>query len=45
MGNLFRSKHKRIFEFNPYFDKAGRRTKLIIRITAQYSGKNYQETS
>ena len=45
MGNLFRSKHKRIFEFNPYSDKAARRTKCIIHITAQYSRKNYKATA
>ena len=39
MDNLFRSKRKRIFELNPYNDKAGSRTKCTIHITASIRGK------
>ena len=39
LDNLFRSKHKRIFELNPYTDKVGRRTKHIIHNAASIRGK------
>ena len=39
LDNLFRSKHKRIFELNPYTDKVGRRTKHIIDTAASIRGK------
>ena len=39
LDNLFRSKHKRIFELNPYTDKVGRRTKHIIHTAASIRGK------
>ena len=39
LDNLFRSKHKRIFELNPYTDKVGRRTKHIIHTAASIREK------
>ena len=39
LDNLFTSKHKRIFELNPYADKVGRRTKHIIHTAASIRGK------
>ena len=34
LENLFRFKRKRIFELNPYTNKAGRRTKRIVHIAS-----------
>ena len=39
LDNLFRSKHKRIFELNPYTDKVGRRKKHIIHTAASIREK------